>query len=742
MVRPLKYVSDEERATYKAGRKTDRHTTRRLPGARIAETKFLTAPFIAWDGEGADVLDVYKSHVYNHRYVLLMNSEGNITSDPAGLSTVACFRALLQSATHNPKAINVVFGGSYDANMMFKDIPIELLRKLHKGKRIIWKYSPREVYSIEYRARRELFIGRFEDKRFSSKVSKNGQQRYTANYVSTIRLWDVFGFFQCSFLTALKKYFNEQELNELGYAMIADGKARRSDFGPQELDNFIIPYTTLECTALVALMNRLREHLAQARIPVARWDGAGAVASSVLKTHKIKEHFEPMSNDVVDAVRRAYSGGRIEAIKYGYMPSVAHYDVNRAEYGKERLPLPTGKVRVYHDDLISAYPSAMPDLPSMLNGTWKHAAGHDLLPITQSPWAIFNVSWSFPDRDFLPFYPFFMRYMDGSIYYPFRGRNWIYSPEMYVALETVPELQKYMRISEIYQFIPGNDVKPFEYVREMFLLRKLWKEQGIGAEKVLKLAYNSFYGKLAQHLGYEQGGRIPPFFNLFYAGLITSITRSKLFQAAMQAPNDIIAFSTDGIWSTSKLDLDRGSSLGQWEHDELAGMLLAQSGVYWSYKSDGTINHFSRGFDKDALIPDTILSAWQRGQTSVEIPTTRFVTLGSALASDERFYTKWRTWDTRPRKLEIRAIGKRQDITPPLAGAWKPQDGLVNTRAANCPMLTSIYDIHDAKHPYNEYYTLSYPIDVPWIDNPAIAVIRAEKELDEQIDIEVQESAF
>jgi hypothetical protein len=729
MVRPLKYTSDEERAMYKAGRKTDRHTTRRNIGVRVAETKFLTAPFIAWDGEGADVLDVYKSHVYKHRYVLLMNSEGNVTSNPEGLSTAVCFRALLQSAARNVSAINVVFGGSYDANMMFKDIPIELLRKLHEGKRIIWKYSPREVYSIEYRARRELFIGRFEDKRFSVQSDKNGQQRYSANYTCTIRLWDVFGFFQGSFLAALKKYFSEQELERLGYAMIAEGKARRSDFGPQELDNFIVPYTTLECTALVALMNRLREHLAQAHIPIARWDGAGAVASSVLKARKVKEHFEPMSNGVVDAVRRAYSGGRIEAIKYGYMAPVAHYNANTS-------------IRAYHDDLISAYPSAMPDLPSMLNGTWKHAAGHDLLPITESPWAIFNVSWSFPDRDALPFYPFFTRYMDGSIYYPYRGRNWIYSSEMYAALEMIPELYKYIRISEIYQFIPGSDVKPFEYVREMFLLRKLWKEQGKGAEKVLKLAYNSFYGKLAQHLGYEQGGRIPPFFNLFYAGLITSITRSKLFQAAMQAPHNIIAFSTDGIWSTSKLDLDRGSGLGQWEHDELAGMLLAQSGVYWSYNLDGSVSHFSRGFDKEALTPEIILSAWQRGETSVEIPTTRFVTLGSALASDERFYTKWRTWDTRPRRLEIRAIGKRQDIIPTPSSAWEPQDGLVNTRAANCPMLTSIYDIHDMKHPYNDYYTLSYPIDVPWIDDPAIAAIRAQKELDEQIDIEVQESGF
>ena len=731
MVRPLKYVNPQERADYIAGRSKDRHTARKLPGARISETKFKTAPFIAWDGEGANILDLYKPHVYNHTYVLLMNSEGDVTSNPAGLSSVDCFRTLLDSSRKNPKAINVIFGGSYDANMMLKDVPIELLRKLHAGKRIIWKYSIREVYSIEYRARRELFIGRFESKRFSSKVSKSGQIRYTANYSSMIRLWDVFGFFQGPFLAALKKYFTPNELNELGYDSIADGKARRSDFNTNELQDFIIPYTTLEVTALVALMNRLREHLIDAKIPVNRWDGAGAVASSVLKSRKIKEHFQELPLGVVDAVRRSYSGGRIEAIKYGYVAPLANYNTNTS-------------VRVYHDDLISAYPSAMPDLPSMVNGHWKHAAGHDLLPIASSPWAIFNVSWSFPDKDALPFYPFFMRYIDGSIYYPFRGRNWIYSPEMYAALEMIPDLQKYMRISEIFTFEPGTDALPFWFVKEMFELRKLWKAQGKGGEKVLKLAYNSFYGKLAQHLGYEQGGRIPPFFNLFYAGLITSITRSKLFRAAMQAPHDIIAFSTDGIWSTSKLDLERGDGLGQWEHDELAGMLLAQSGVYWSYNLDGSINHFSRGFDKDALTPDVILDAWRAGMQAVDIPTTRFVTLGSALASEERFYSKWRSWDTRPRTLHIRAIGKRQDVLDYTQkySIGGPAKGLIPTRAANCPMLTSMYDIHDRKHPYNDYHTLSYPIDVPWIDNPAIASIRAVKALEEAIDIEIQESAF
>jgi hypothetical protein len=732
------FTHGDDQSNRKDTRKGDRHVTPRNGNRhkegytrpprpeRIKESKFYTAPFIAWDGEGANILDKYKPHVYNHTYVLLMNSQGDVVKAPGGLSTVNCFRTLLECSSKYPNAIHVVYGGSYDSNMILRDVPIELLRELHKGKRVIWKVSTKEVYSIEYRARRELFIGLFASRRFTAKVDKKGNTSYVANYVHTIRLWDVFGFFQGSFLGALSKYFNAQELNELSYDLIKQGKDRRSDFSTQELDSFIIPYTTLECTALVALMNRLREHLTEARIPVERWDGAGAVASKVLKTEKIKVHYQELPPDVMNAARRAYSGGRIEAIKYGNLAP---------------LQEPLEKtIQVYHDDLISAYPSAMPDLPSMVAGEWKHSAGHDLLPIVSSPWAIFNVSWSFPDRDYLPFYPFFVRYQDGSIYYPYRGRNWIYSPEMFAALEAIPELYRYMRISEIYQFTPGTDVKPFEFVRDMFLLRKQWKEQGKGAEKVLKLAYNSFYGKQAQHLGYEQSGHIPPFFNLFYAGLITSITRAKLFQAAMQAPHHVIAFSTDGIWSTSKLDLVRGSNLGNWEHDTLRGILLAQSGVYWSYLADGSISHFSRGFDKDALTPQLILDAWAAGKTEVEIPTTRFVTLGSALASEERFYSKWRSWDTRPRRLEIRAIGKRQDITDYRNG--DPARGLVPTRAATAPMLTPLYDIHDLKHPYNEYYPLSWPIDVPWLDEHSISIVRAQKELDEQIGIEIEESTF
>lgn len=734
---------EKEPMTTKDTRRGDRHVTprtnnRHKPGyvrpprpGRIKESKFYNAPFISWDGEGANILDLYKPHVFNHTYVLLMNSEGDIATDVKGLSTVACFRHLLGASAKSPGAIHVIFGGSYDANMMFKDIPIELLRKLHKGERIIWKVSIKEVYSIEYRARRELFIGLFQPRRFTLVTHKNGSTHYRANYVTTIRLWDTFGFFQGPFLAALDKYFTQEEKEALGYERIKEGKARRSDFSTTELHDFIIPYTTLECGALVALMQRLREHMTEASISVSRWDGAGAVASAMLRKFKIKEHYEELPPAVMEAARRAYSGGRIEAMQYGAIGAA----VDELDMIWEK----PGECELDHDDLCSAYPAAMPELCSMTGGVWKLYSSNNLPMEYISPYAIVDISWSFPHSAWLPFYPFFVRYMDGSIYYPFRGRNWIYYPEYKAAIDTIPGIWNHIRVNNMWIFEPGNDVKPFAMVKELYDLRRKWKHEGRGAEKVLKLAYNSFYGKTAQHLGYVEGGHIPPFFNLFYAGMITSITRAKLFRAGMQAPDSIIAFSTDGLWSRKRLQLERGDALGQWEHNTLNGLLLAQSGVYWSYHPNGSISHYSRGMDKQALTSALIMDAWRKGQRSVTIPTSRFVTLGSALASEERFYSKWRSWDSTPRNLNIYATGKRVDIADTSnPQEWRPYAGLMRTRAAMAPMLTSPHDLEHSKHGY----PMSWPIDVPWLASPAIADIRAAQALDEQIDIEIQESEF
>src|SRR5438876_1013352 len=111
-----------------------------------------------------------------------------------------------------------------------------------------------------------------------------------------MKSWDEFGSFKASFLKPLKEFLSEEEGEQLGYKQIEEGKNRRSQFTPQELKDFIIPYTTLEVNALVALMNRLNEYCLEASIFLKRFDGAGAIAASILEQYRVKQYYGTIPN--------------------------------------------------------------------------------------------------------------------------------------------------------------------------------------------------------------------------------------------------------------------------------------------------------------------------------------------------------------------------------------------------------------------------------------------------------------
>ena len=83
------------------------------------KTKWERRKIVAWDGEGANLAD--GRHVYN----LLANSEGTMIYKAGGLSTVQVLTFFLKHG--DPKAINVIFGGSYDVNMFLEDLPYDKL---------------------------------------------------------------------------------------------------------------------------------------------------------------------------------------------------------------------------------------------------------------------------------------------------------------------------------------------------------------------------------------------------------------------------------------------------------------------------------------------------------------------------------------------------------------------------------------------------------------------------------------
>jgi hypothetical protein len=254
----------------------------------------------------------------------------------------------------------------------------------------------------------------------------------------------------------------------------------------------------------------------------------------------------------------------------------------------------------------------------------------------------------------------------GRIGFFSEGEGWFHASEVLAARAYQTRFGGTLEILEGYTLAGGAPARPFAFVADLYATRAEWKRQRRPAEVVLKLSLNSLYGASAQQLG-GTAERPPPYFEPLWAGAITAQTRARLVLAALGNPDAIAMFATDGLFSTEPLgcynDGERG--LGSWEGEEFTGLAIAQAGVYWVRQQDGSWYHKSRGFDKAALAtPERILDAWRarkgyRGPCTITTPSSRFVTLGSALASEDQ-WGRWRSWVTDDRLLDISGISHKR----------------------------------------------------------------------------------
>lgn len=612
--------------------------------------------FVAYDGEG--ITQVV------HKYVLLMNSTGDKLVDFDGISTEDALNFLCDSSRKNKNSIHVCYGASYDVNMMLRDVPYPRLKKLQKGEKIGFLN-----FTLEYRQRKCFIVTRYEPN--SKHYIQDEKGEWHSQHLDRITLWDVIGFFQGSFVKALKEFFPDiQEQVDLHLEEIIEGKKDRGTFTKDIVHDFVIPYTEYEVSALVQLMIRFRQYCNEAGINLKRYDGAGAAAAALLEKYKVKQYYGTVVKekkklyipgeippDVMRASQHAYGGGRIEMCKIGHMKQIKHYDI------------------------ISAYPSVMPYLVNLKNGRWYHTKKNFSF---SNPFSLYKIYWEYPFH--LPFYPFFYRDIGSVIRFPAKGYNWVWFPELKAAMRHQEQMRGIIDIKEQWQYEPADNIKPYEFVPDLFQKRREWKDKGLGAQIPLKLALNSFYGKTVQRLGYEEDtGKLPPFFQLQYGGYITSSIRAKMFEAAMSSPQTVLAFATDGIWSTEQLQVPISKMLGEWEYEELDSITMIQAGVYFSHKTidkpqynmnGELINcplhgplceevHKYRGFNEGSIKEDIILQAWQDNLTELAIPTKRFITLGTGIASKERYKEKWRQWeeDDRILRLKPRMSEKRYDTS-------------------------------------------------------------------------------
>lgn len=624
---------------------TDYHAKCEHGRARRDCVECRTPRFCAWDGEAVD-----------GEYVMILSSDGARLVNPNGIRTVDALEFLLDNS--RPRTVHVGFVWSYDVNMILGDLPESFARKLWQTGRVVWR-----GYVLHYRDRREFSV------------------REGARYV---RIWDVFGFFQSSFVAAVQSWLDvpTDEIERM--------KAARPDFAMADLPQ-IEAYCRDEVVKLAQIMDRLWAAAKECQITLPRFDGAGAVAAALLRNHRTREFGNVPPEPVEFAGRAAYYGGRIELARFGNH---------------------SGQVWTY--DLRSAYPWALTDAPCLTDTEWVYDDARGTVTFTNNalvwaprhirPDALYRIQWDLTG-DVLPF-PW--RDSDGAVYFPNQGRGWLWGHEVLAGTYAVRRGVIGGLIEVLGAFLPSCRCNhaPFGWIPGLFAIRAEWKRQGRAAEKVLKLGLNSLYGKCAQRKG-SKGGKPPSFHNILWASYTTSKVRARLYESSIPAieAGKLIAYATDAIFTAGELPgLDVGPGLGQWESGVHDSGTFTQSGVYWLGSGDDVVEH-TRGFQRGEFSRDTVLDCWKRGVWEIDTKVRRFRGIGTAIILKQG---GWRTWSEAKRTLRLEPSGTKRSLKPGARlhgrGRIRPDKGLIQTIPAD--ILEQVES--------NGLETT--PLALPWID--------------------------
>lgn len=555
-----------------------------------------------------------------HICCLIGDSTGAYLEDyKDGLATHKAFEFLLEAAGKNRILVGYSFG--YDVNMILKDCAPSTLLRLSMGMKATQEFENGRTYLIEWFPGKSFYVARLADNK---------------SVEASALTYDVFGFFQKAFVKTARE-FNVITPEEDKF--LSEMKADRSSFKAKDREK-IREYNLLECRVLVRIMDSLRDAMKIADCVPERWNGAGAIAGTLLKRNGIKDkNYTP--EKMMPYFLGAYFGGRIQILQMG-----EHHNV-------------------YTHDVISAYPAAMIELPSAV-GTWRKTSKFK----PGYKWAIYVVEWKLPDDTLIAPFPFRAKInATKTINYPNKGKGVYWFPEVEQALKHYP---KHIKIHYGYYFKPEEE-NVFNWIQELFEARKRFKNSSDPKEKTaqlpIKLGINSLYGKTAQGIGYK--GTRPSFQNYFWAGWITSKTRARMFDLAMQDPKNIIAFATDGVFSKNQL-AESGKDLGGWEVDQANYLFIIKAGVYAFGKSDDLACRNTTGkaedceklcdhqakksrghFLKDVPFP-TLQKLWrEQGHFGkYEYKTTKFFGLKVAMQAQD-YLSKWRKWMEVPRTINF-----------------------------------------------------------------------------------------
>jgi len=575
--------------------------------------RLIHLPIVGVDGEG------YNSDT-DHHYDLLAACTEEWTEyieEFPELTADQIFDFLLSLPEKHGKALFVIFSSTYDFTMWVKRLPKFNQEQLIRIGKTRW-----QKYRIRWRQKREILIYDTTSIVRTVKIGPNNTRQVKKKYTRSIHLYDVFGFFQRSFVKTLAKWNTcPSEMIDAISAM----KLGRGTFTPAEKEE-VRQYCFEECRLLSKLMLQFRDACIEADITPQHWYGAGALATSLMRHFKVKDYLgEPLSFDQLQYMGTAYFGGRTEVSYQGRLPpGCVQYDIN------------------------SAYPTAMLNLPDLIHGKWQYLDSGEFFD--KYPYGVWHVEWKTHGNLFGPF-PW--RNQKGEIYYPDYGEGIYHTIEIQAAAKLFGE--ECFLISDGWVWEPASDnCKPFEFIIERAKYRLELKACKNPANEPLKLGLNSLYGKTAQTVG-----KRPPYQNFYWAGYTTAATRAKILDCIRWCKGTVYSIATDGLIVSEPIaELKIGPNLGEWEQTNIAEGILIKPGVYkWADESGGW-HYGTRGFTTDEADWEEIERLWdaRRITNPWTYSATRFIGLKQAYLRGSNWREYIGKWITEERELKFTQI--------------------------------------------------------------------------------------
>ena len=194
----------------------------------------------------------------------------------------------------------------------------------------------------------------------------------------------------------------------------------------------------------------------------------------------------------------------------------------------------------------------------------------------------------------------------------------------------------------------GGASSPFALLKDIYAKRiEFDKKDPKGPEQlVLKIGMCSCYGKLAERRYRGDDPKtdqpaIPPHACPWYASAITAHTRRELMKAALLAPEYVIGFATDAIYSEVLLDLPRLKAeadikagkedklLGDWCWSKVPAAVFIQSGLAFYLNDDGEVVEVKcrglpvKNLKRAQLFLNDALKAWKEPYNPASIRDLR-----------------------------------------------------------------------------------------------------------------------